>query len=574
MNNAIITNIVSKEILRQRQLATLEVMKDALANSFGPYGSNTISYNNEGYPRYTKDGHTILKSIMFGGEIEQSVLADVEEETRAQAKRVGDSTTSVTILSYYIYDAITKIADEFQIPPADLVKRVKGVIECICKEIEREKRVARLEDIYNIALISSNGDEKLASMIAEVYKTYGLNVYIDVLAGSEETTYVKELDGMILDCGFGDISLVNIPGKNVCQVRNPKIYFFKDPVDTVEMGAFFDKIIYDNILKPAYEDKKPENMVPTIILCPHLSRDYTAMLNSVTEACAKAAAQGVPNGLPLNIITNITDADGEMYDDIRKLCGGRFINKYIDPKVQEEDIKKGLAPTPDNIHEFAGSAEMVESDVSKTKFVNPKLMRDKDGKFTDTFNSLLKYLDANIEDLEKQKSETVTLYRLKKRKNSLLGNMVEIYVGGLTLADRDQLRDLMEDAVLNCRSAVLNGVGYGANYEGLRASKKVMDVFEDADSKIDCAIAKAIYEAYRKISILLYQYYPRGEREKMVDESILQGCPFDIRNDTQGDNVLSSIDTDICVLNSIAKIVTLMATSNQFLLKTLNTNKY
>ena len=39
-------------------------------------------------------------------------------------------------------------------------------------------------------------------------------------------------------------------------------------------------------------------------------------------------------------------------------------------------------------------------------------------------------------------------------------------------------------------------------------------------------------------------------------------------------SVLSSIDTDICIINTISKIVTIMATANQFVLPTLNINKY
>ena len=36
------TNIVSKDVLRGVQLKTMEILKEALSKSFGPYGSNTI----------------------------------------------------------------------------------------------------------------------------------------------------------------------------------------------------------------------------------------------------------------------------------------------------------------------------------------------------------------------------------------------------------------------------------------------------------------------------------------------------------------------------------------------------
>ena len=154
------SNIVKKNVLRRVQLETLEALYEYLSQSFGPYGSNTIQYKKEGYPRYTKDGHTILKSIMFGGEIEQAVLADIEEETRAQAKRVGDSTTSVTILSYLVFKKLTEKIDErfSKTPPADIVRALKEVVDAASAIIKNHGREVTLDDIRKISLISTNND--------------------------------------------------------------------------------------------------------------------------------------------------------------------------------------------------------------------------------------------------------------------------------------------------------------------------------------------------------------------------------------------------------------------------------
>ena len=584
----VISNIVDKDTLRQKQLDTLECLSNALAKTFGPYGSNSIVYKKDGLPRYSKDGHTVLKSIMFNGEIEQSVLADLEEETRAQAKRVGDSTTSVTILSHLIFEGLCSIEKQVEIPPSELVEKFKAIIDLVIDEIKSNGRPTTLEDIYNISLICTNGNEELSKLISEIYNKFGLDVYIDVLAGTSEETMYKELDGMILECGFGDITLVNILEKNINSLRNPEIYFFRDPVDTVEMGAMFSAIVAKNILAP-FKEQKFEGMIPTVILCPHFTRDYVPVLGLITSYCQQAAAKGLPSGIPLNIVTNITSADFEAYDDIREMCGGKWICKYIDPKQQEEDIAKGIAPTPETIPSWAGTAEVVESDISKTKFVNAKNVRDENGEFTSLFKSRIKFLDEHIADLTGKNNNTTELYKLKKRKNSLLGNMVEIYVGGITIADRDQARDLVEDAVLNCRSAVKNGVGYGANFEGFRAISTIQDryVVGSETDAVSSLIIETIYSAYESITKLLYKYFDfnvnfdesvesyKGEKEdKLIMQSIINGCPFNIRTGEKGENVLSSIDTDICVLNIISKIITLMATANQFLLPTFNINKY
>ena len=566
------TNIVSKDVLRGVQLKTMEILKDALSKSFGPYGSNTIIYKEGALPRYTKDGHTILNSIQFAGEIEKSVLTDILEETRTQAIKIGDSTTSITILSYLIFNALVNFEGiRDYMTPASIVSSFKEVANTICDTIKKNGRPATIDDIYNIALISTNGNEYLANTLKNVYEEYGLDVYIDVKASMNGTTYLKEINGMTMDCGFLDPTLINDVEKNACVINNPKIYAFKDPIDTVEMGTFLDTILYDNIVGPI-KNKKVEDMVPTIIMAPRISRDYSAFIDQLMQSMAAAPAA---NRGWLNIITDIQGCDMEQFEDICDLCGCKYIKKYLDPEIQKEDIKKGLAPTPDNIHDFAGTAEKVSSDANKTTFVNPDKMYKTDGTTTELFNQRTDYLEKQIAKLEVEGNNTMDIYTLKKRLNSLKGKMVEIYIGGITVADRDAERDLLEDATLNCRSASLNGVGYAANFEGLRASIAVRELYRIKEDDIKFEIADIIANAYRDISKILYGTVNTSMTEdEIINGSIMKNCPFNIVTREYDGKVLTSIDTDICTINTISKIITIMATANQFILPTLNINKY
>lgn len=566
------TNIVSKDVLRGVQLKTMEILKDALSKSFGPYGSNTIIYKEGALPRYTKDGHTILNSIQFAGEIEKSVLTDILEETRTQAIKIGDSTTSITILSYLIFNALVNFEGvRDYMTPASIVSSFKEVANAICDTIKKNGRPATIDDIYNIALISTNGNEYLANTLKNVYEEYGLDVYIDVKASMNGTTYLKEINGMTMDCGFLDPTLINDVEKNACVIYNPKIYAFKDPIDTVEMGTFLDTILYDNIVGPI-KNKKLEDMVPTIIMAPRISRDYSAFIDQLMQSMAAAPAA---NRGWLNIITDIQGCDMEQFEDICDLCGCKYIKKYLDPEIQKEDIKKGLAPTPDNIHDFAGTAEKVSSDANKTTFVNPDKMYKTDGTTTELFNQRTDYLEKQIAKLEVEGNNTMDIYTLKKRLNSLKGKMVEIYIGGITVADRDAERDLLEDATLNCRSASLNGVGYAANFEGLRASIAVRELYRIKEDDIKFEIADIIANAYRDISKILYGTVNTSMTEdEIINGSIMKNCPFNIVTREYDGKVLTSIDTDICTINTISKIITIMATANQFILPTLNVNKY
>lgn len=569
------TNVVPKESLRRAQLETMEALKDYLSKSFGPYGSNTIINKENGLPRYTKDGHTILKSIQVSGEIERAVLSDIEEETRTQAIKIGDSTTSITILSAIIFKALSEYEKNHpDKTPAQIVKTFKNVTEEICEEIKKHGRETTVDDVYNIALISTNGDEKLAKMLKDIYEEFGLDVYIDVKASMNGTTYLKEINGMTMDCGFLDPTLINDPGKNACVISNPRIYAFKDPIDTMEMGAFLDAILYKNIIKPI-KDQDVESMVPTVIMAPRISRDYSAFMDQLMQSMASAPAA---NRGWLNIITDIQSCDMEQFEDICDLCGCKYIKKYLDPEIQKEDIEKGYAPTPETINNFSGTADKVISDANKTTFINPLNMYKEDGSNSLLLDQRLDYLERQIKRLEVEGNNTTDIYTLKKRLNSLKGKMVEIYIGGVTVADRDAERDLLEDAVLNCRSAALNGVGYAANFEGLRASNEVFYKYAEEPESDENIISGIIFNAYDEITRLLYSTIPNKDEydlDKMILDSLtIKYCPYNISTNEYDGKVLTSIDTDICTLTTISKIITIMATANQFILSTLNVNKY
>jgi len=564
------SNVVEKEALRRVQSETLFVISNALLKSFGPYGSNSIIGKDGALSRYTKDGHTILSNLQFVDPIAKAVHADIEEETLAQAKKVGDSTTSITLLSSAIFDALSAYEKEHNYRPASIVKAFKNVAEMIKNKIKENGREATIEDMYNITLIATNGDENLAKILNQVYEAYGLDVYIDVKASMNGTTYLKEINGMTMECGFLDPTLINDTTKNTVDIKNPKIYAFKDPIDTAEMGMFLDAILVKNILKPISE-KKPENVVPTIIMAPRISRDYSAYMDTLMASIAQAPAAN--RGI-LNIITDIQGCDMEQFEDICDLCGCKYIKKYLDPEIQKKDIEAGLAPTPDNIETFAGEAELVSSDAYKTTFVNPKKMFNFNGEHSELFNQRTDYLQKQIDKLTVEGNTTTEIYTLKKRLNSLKGKMVEIYIGGVTIADRDAERDLLEDAVLNCRSAAINGVGYAANFEGYRAA---LSVTEDELTGIEADIADILVKQYYEIVYALYDSV--GEEEidnphEIIKQCIVHGCPYNITTGKYDGKVLTSIDTDICIIDTISKIITIMVTANQFILPTINMNNY
>lgn len=563
--NTMTNNVVSKEVLRPIQQSVLQALSDILKQSFGPMGSNTCLKKENAFNIYTKDGHTILKNIHFYGIIEQSIKDDIESITRHIVTTVGDGTTSAVMMSNLIFEAICKYSDSHNLPPVEVLKEFNITIDEIVEKIRASATECTVDDIYDITMIATNGNEFISKTMKDIYSEFGMQVFIDVLASTDENTSIKSYDGMTINTGFNNPCYVTNPDKNEAVIDNPSVYFFKDPIDTKEMAGLLDTIIDTNIYKPLAANNNPYGqakkeiqipVVPTVIVAPKISVDLSAMMKSITDYMSK---QDPSNRLPLLIITDYHQND--IIGDIALLTGAKEIRKYIDPEIYKADVEAGRAATPNNVVNFAGTCESVVANSAKTSFINPANKKDKDGNYTKEYNNLLTYVKTQLNQAKADGEDARVIGGLKRRLHALESNLVELNIGGISQADRDSLRDLVEDAVLNCRSAAANGVGFGANFSGYLAS----DIRGDS-------IAYSIHNAYAALIEELYSTCNASKEILKQMETIKM--PYNIRTGAFDGKVKSSIESDIIVLQTVSKIVGLMATCNQFVVPTAMHNVY
>lgn len=565
----IYSNIVPEHKVREVQQETLGIIADALCKSFGPKGSSTAFVKNIDQNGvniavdHTKDGHTIVKNIQFLHPIERSVQDLLTELTRYVVKEVGDGTTSAIILCKTVFDCLCNNEMVANNPPADTIRRFHNAVAEVSKRIMEKKRECTLEDIYKIALISTNNNEDVSATLMQVYKQFGMDVYIDVGISNEVDNIVKEYDGMTLDTGFTDMCFVNDKANNKAAIRNPKIYCFNDPIDTPEMLSMLDVILDTNILR-CYRPNSPYEPVPTVIFCKAISPDTS----SYFETVVKLMNSGV--FVPLLIVSDIHQE--YLYEDIAKMCGAPFIKKYINPELQQKDIEAGLAPTEETIINFCGTADLVESDQVKTKVVRPAKMFNEAGEYSEEYLSMLSYLETQVDKAKNENEGIDVISEAKRRLNCFKGNMVDYLIGGMTLSDRNNLKASVEDAVLNCRSAAINGVGYGANY---MAFLTLNEMIHEAPYSSDVFV-RILFDAYKELIEILYgkSYTKKEIEEDIIPTSISKGCPLNIRTNEYDGNVLSSIKSDVIILETIDKILTLMFTCNQYLVQTPAHNIY
>lgn len=577
------TNVVDKETTRRVQNNTLKQVKEYLSLTFGPMGSNTkiIKGNTKETVQssYSKDGLKVLKNIAFSNPIEASIVNELVDITSHVEKEVGDGTTSTVILSSLIFDKLIKIQDKYNIPPFQLINKFVEIVDGIKNNIVENGHECDIKDIYDISMISTNGDAEVSKNIADIYEEYGMDVDLNVGISNTSDSVVKIYDGLTITEGFADPAFVNNREENTCHIRNARVYHFADPIDTMGMVELFQNIIAMNIYDPLQNDEEP---IPTVITCPKISRDTTALLKSLYEILySYDKGNQSMNKPPILIITNVVASDEAIMDDIANICGCKSIRKYIDPKQLEKDQEAGLAPTAETLQDFCGFAEEVVADAKKTKFINPLHMRiqNEDGTYEDDpiYRTMVNFLETEIKNT-KPSDSAGEIGLLKKRLSALKANMVDYLVGGVTIAERDSKKDLIEDAIKNCKSAAKYGVGNAANLEALLASLKY---YSETDlSPIGENIVKCIISAYYDITEILYNTVETDEDEinKAINRSVEDKNAYDISSGylppETSSTVKCTIMLDVNILDTISKIITMMVTSNQCLLQAPQLNNY
>lgn len=581
-----LSNVVPDDKLKAVQQETLRKLKEYLSRTYGPMGSYTkiISGNNAEtiLADYSKDGLKVLKNILFDQPIELSLQSELREVCNYVDREVGDGTTSAVILSSLIYDELLEIMKNEDTLPRLISRSFDRVLKRIQEVIESRAHEVTLDDIYNICMVSTNGNEEVSKDIEGLYKEYGLDVDIELDISTDKYTRVKDYKGLVINQGYSSPASINNSDKSTVEIHDAHIYYFKDPIDSPEMLNYLARILEDNILIPNEEGGE---FVPTVILCPMVGRDSMGILNKLDKMLYTYNARNdYVHKPPVFICTNLAGTDEQIAADISQICECKQIGKFLDFETQKSAQEAGDAPYINketgetNIHEFAGHAELVVADPEKTMFINPSGMLN--GKHIN--EDIISFLAAEIKKEESLNEDKVKLDMKKKRLRALRGKMATYYVGGISVADRNSLKDLVEDAIKNCHSAAENGWGRAANYEGYSASNYLLENHEYDENSLEYKILSAIRRSYHKAAIILYStVVPKDKAEQLADDSLDKevSAPYNVVSLYDGDistypPVITSIRTDIEILNAISKIVTPMVTSNQCLLQTTTLNKY
>ena len=441
---------------RQKILAGVEKLSNAVTSTLGPSGRNVILDKKFGSPQITKDGVTVAKEIELPDPFENMGAQMVKEVASKTNDVAGDGTTTATLLAESIYREglknLTAGANAMALKRG-IDKATAAVVDAIAKQSKKAKTA---DEIAQVATLSANGDEEIGKMISEAMDKVGKEGTITVEEAKTLESSLDVVEGMQFDKGYLSPYFVTNPDAMECELEDPFILLFEKKISSLQ-----DML---PLLQQVAKSGRPLMIIAEDVEGEALATLVVNKLRGTFSVCAvKAPGFG--------------DRRKAILEDIAILTGGKLISEDIGIKLENVTI------------DMLGRAKKVVVDKDNTTVVEGL------GKSAD--------IKARVEQLKRQIEETTSDYdreKLQERLAKLAGGVALIKVGAATEAAMKEKKDRVDDALHATRAAVEEGIVPGGGVAYLRAQKAIDALKLDGDEAVGASIiARAIEAPLRKL---------------------------------------------------------------------------
>jgi chaperonin GroEL len=444
---------------RERMLRGVDILANTVKVTLGPKGRNVVIEKSFGAPRITKDGVTVAKEVELEDKFENMGAQMVREVASKTSDRVGDGTTTATVLAQAIVkDGAKAVAAGMN--PMDLKRGIDRAIAVLVEDIEKNsKRITSNDEVAQVATISANGDAEIGRFLADAMKKVGNEGVITVEEAKSLQTELEVVEGMQFDRGYISPYFVTNADKMRVELEDPYI------------------LIYE---------KKLSGLQPLLPLLESVMQSGKPLLIIAEDVEGEALATLVVNRLRGGLKVAAVKAPGfgdrrkAMLQDIAILTGGNMIAEDLGIKLENVTIN------------MLGRAKNVKIEKENTTIVNGA------GGKAD--------IQARIAQIKTEIEETTSDYdreKLQERLAKLAGGVAVIRVGGATEVEVKERKDRVDDALHATRAAVEEGILPGGGVALLRAIKALDKVkAENDDERYGVEIVKkALSWPARQIAI-------------------------------------------------------------------------
>lgn len=391
--------------------------------------------------RVTKDGATVIKNISLDNPIENYGASLLLEAANKTAYEAGDGTTTTTLLVENILRTLLFSMEENR-NFYEIERGMYAALLDIKNEINNEKINVNREYLYKVAFTSSNNNKDIAESIVKIYDQLP-NYNIDVLFHKSD---LRE-DKVVVEEGYEISHKSTTKTKKI--VENPNIVLLAYKVES--LGQHLARTVLLN---------SEENKTPVLFICNDYSENFLAEIKHMSNNYF------IPM-YAVKVDSYGTEAMNQM-EDLSQITGAYII---------EEPLQEPASA------DILGKVKTLLLNLDNTKLLTDHPI--------DT---------SHLEELYNDVNDFVEKDNILRRINKMKAYTANYYVGGQTPQEMEERFYRIEDAVLACKVAAINGVVPGGGVTYLKIYDKLKLLSPNTDYDIGYStIVKSLCTPFEKL---------------------------------------------------------------------------
>lgn len=437
------SNLRPEQNLHEQLLEGVEQIALAVGSTLGPRGRNVIIDRAGDVPQVTKDGVTVARNIQLTDPVLNSAVKMIQAVARATVEEAGDGTTTATVLAH----AILKAGLERVKAGAGAValqRAIGAAVQLVTLSIGHMAQAPTDEQIAQVAIIATNGNEAFGNLILEAIKKVGRDGLLTIDDANKPAMSVEVREGFQLDSGFRWPEFITDRQRGVAVLENPYILITErqlsqgigSTASLHDPGPLLTYAAGLNLEGNAREREK---------------RDLLIVCDDVLEG-SDAAQSFLINHAQKNVTMCIVRAPGygdlkhATLQDLAMATGGKVLTLDGGDTLSRWVYDQRGRYTDRNL----GTCQRVI--VSNRRTILEACPGDRSDP------QLVTKFAAGLREQAKEHPDPMTREHMLQRAARLAGQVAVLKVGAQTEAEAKALRDAAEDAVLAVRCAVTEGI--------------------------------------------------------------------------------------------------------------------
>mgnify|MGYP004654396607 CR=1 FL=1 len=492
------SNMLRGPYMRDIVDRTINEIHDDMVTVFGPNAQDAYLTKNK-QPYFTRDGKETIASMVFDNELSQYVLKMLFQAVNNQATKVGDGTTTLSVLYTNLYKAIRNAITDGEFEDRDNIieylpftrKDWDTAIADINNAI-KAKSIPMTEDLLLQMLYTCTQDAGFAATIyMNLKEALMSNAYIvinhsDIESDFSMTTHMSPVFKVTRQFSIRPIK----DREEKCVILHCNGMLDISAIETFQSLASYVK---------AYKDNNGEiHALPktVVLLCNGITDVTRRTTKDFIKYMKAVESQGVNideyNNIAIYTLDEYRSYDANQIEDVSTIITdepgiGGLVNQLTYEAMLFQAFGKELGYECERLETF--DCDLHNIDKLKVMMDNPYPVEFDDVKGMRILKTLGPVAQQRYNDLKHEmevEPSAVRKVTLSRRLRTMYGHFIEVEIGSKLLKDSQRKYELILDAVLSASEGVEKGVLTTNSL--LLAAKTAYDLWDTATTDYNGAI--------------------------------------------------------------------------------------